>query len=205
MQNTKPKVKEDVWINTMCARCYAVCAMRVHRVNGVAIEIEGIPGSTQGADGGLCPKGLASLQVLYDPNRLNVPLRRMNPEKGIGVDPEWKEITWDEAFDEIVPRLKKIVEEDSRKLAIGPTMAYPGAPTGKSFVPLTTLGPVSSWGWGARSPLWRSGSWSGGLDSRFLVHRAGFQTMQLCHLFWSQQRTWLRSLGYGSRQDGRRR
>ena len=148
MQNTKPKVKEDVWINTMCARCYAVCAMRVHRVNGVAIEIEGIPGSTQGADGGLCPKGLASLQVLYDPNRLNVPLRRMNPEKGIGVDPEWKEITWDEAFDEIVPRLKKIVEEDSRKLAIGPTMAYPGAPTGKSFVPLTTLGPVSSWVWG---------------------------------------------------------
>ena len=64
-----------------------MCGIRVHRVNGVAVEIEGKPGSTQGAEGGLCRKGLSSLQQLYDPNRLNVPLRRTNPEKGVGVDP----------------------------------------------------------------------------------------------------------------------
>jgi len=69
-----------------------------------------------GAEGGLCAKGEAALQVLYDPNRLNKPLRRTNPEKGLFADPRWKEITWEEAFAEIVPRLKKIIEKDPRKL-----------------------------------------------------------------------------------------
>jgi anaerobic selenocysteine-containing dehydrogenase len=64
----------------------------------VAVEIQGMSDSTFGAEGGLCSKGLSGLQVLYDPNRLNVPLRRTNPEKGIGVDPKWKEITWEEAY-----------------------------------------------------------------------------------------------------------
>jgi len=109
---------EDVWVSTMCGRCYGVCGIRVRRVNGVAVKIEGQPDSTMGARGGLCAKGAAGLQVLYDPNRLNVPIRRTNPEKGLGVVPKWKEITWEEAFDEIIPRLKKIIEDDPKKLAI---------------------------------------------------------------------------------------
>ena len=132
MQKTENEIKEDVWVYTHCARCYGVCAMRVHRVNGVAVEIEGVPGSTLGSSGGVCPKGISSLQQLYDPNRLNVPLRRTNPEKGVGVDPKWKEITWEEAYAEIVPRMKKIIEEDSRKLIPPSQMgaAYPGQPSG---------------------------------------------------------------------------
>jgi len=116
MQNVRQKIEEDIWVHTNCARCYAFCAIRVHRVDGVAIEIQGEPDSTFGAQGGLCGKGTAALQVLYDPNRLNVPLRRSNPEKCIGADPRWKEITWDEALAEIIPRLKKILEEDPKKL-----------------------------------------------------------------------------------------
>lgn len=119
MQKTKAEIWEDVWVPTMCGRCYAMCGLRVRRVNGVAIKIEGQPNSTQGGRGGLCAKGVAGLQVLYDPNRLNVPLRRTNPEKGHGVDPRWKEITWEEAFDEIIPRMKRILEDDSGKLAFG--------------------------------------------------------------------------------------
>ncbi len=117
MPEGKTEVNEDVWIPTQCGRCYAWCGIWVHRVNGVAVEIQGEPGSSQGSGGGLCSKGLASLQQLYDPNRLNVPLRRTNPEKGIGVDPQWKEITWEEAYAEIIPRMKKIFEEDSTKIA----------------------------------------------------------------------------------------
>jgi molybdopterin-containing oxidoreductase family molybdopterin binding subunit len=71
-----------------------------------------------GAEGGLCAKGQAALQVLYDPNRLNVPLRRTNPEKGLFADPKWKEISWEEAFDEIVPRLKKILDDNPKKLVM---------------------------------------------------------------------------------------
>jgi molybdopterin-containing oxidoreductase family molybdopterin binding subunit len=148
MQKAKPEVKEDVWIPTQCARCYGDCGIWVHRVNGVAVEIQGNPDSTMGAAGGLCGKGLSGLQVLYDPNRLNVPLRRTNPEKGIGVDPKWKEITWDEAYDEIVPRMKKLVEDDSRKIAGnlggGPS---PGWGTGAPSY-LNSVGPFSSFIWG---------------------------------------------------------
>jgi anaerobic selenocysteine-containing dehydrogenase len=83
-----PQVKEDVWIPTVCGRCYAICGIEVHRINGVAVEIRGCPNSTQGAQGGLCAKGLAGLHVLYDSNRLIVPLKRTNPEKGLSADPE---------------------------------------------------------------------------------------------------------------------
>jgi len=112
MKVTKPEIKEDKWIRTMCGRCYGMCAIRVHVVNGVAIKIEGEPDSFHGSGGGICGKGVAGLQVLYDPNRLNVPLKRTNPEKGLHVDPQWREITWEEAFDEIVPRMKKVLEEN---------------------------------------------------------------------------------------------
>jgi molybdopterin-containing oxidoreductase family molybdopterin binding subunit len=84
----------------------------------VVVKLEGIPDSSLGSMGGLCPKGLAGLQLLYDPNRLNVPLRRTNPEKGIGVDPKWQEISWDEALDEIATKLMKIRDEDPTKILI---------------------------------------------------------------------------------------
>ena len=79
----KTGIYEDVWIPTHCARCYGACSILVRRVNGVAVKIEGNPGSSMGGEGGLCAKGESGLQVLYDPNRLNVPLRRTNPEKGL--------------------------------------------------------------------------------------------------------------------------
>ena len=83
MKTNEAIIKEDVLIPTQCGRCYAACAVKVRRVNGVAVKIEGFPESTQGAQGGLCSKGLSGLQVLYDPNRLNKPLRRTNPREGL--------------------------------------------------------------------------------------------------------------------------
>jgi len=112
------QIYDDAWIPTMCGRCYAGCGIRVRRINDVAVQVEGEPNSDMGARGGLCAKGIAALQVLYDPNRLNVPLRRTNPEKGIGVDPEWKEISWEEALNEIAGRLGKIVEDNPLKVFI---------------------------------------------------------------------------------------
>ncbi|MEE8448617.1 MAG: molybdopterin-dependent oxidoreductase, partial [Thermodesulfobacteriota bacterium] len=64
----------------------------------------------------LCPRGLSGIMLLYDPNRVNVPLKRTNPEKGIGIDPGWKEISWEEALTVIAEKLKKILKEDPRKL-----------------------------------------------------------------------------------------
>ena len=112
------KIWEDVWVDTQCHRCQAECGVRAHRVNGVVVKLEGNPESSIGTQGGLCPKGMAGLQVLYDPNRLNVPLRRTNSEKGIGVDPKWQQITWDEALDEIASKLMKAMKEDPEKIVI---------------------------------------------------------------------------------------
>ncbi len=112
MNKKQTEVYEDRWVRTQCGRCYAMCGIRVHVVNGVAVKIEGEPDSCHGSGGGLCGKGVSGLQVLYDPNRLNVPLKRTNPEKGLHVDPKWQEITWEEAYDEIVPRMKKVLEEN---------------------------------------------------------------------------------------------
>lgn len=134
------EIWEDVWVPTMCGRCYALCGIQVRRVNGVAVKVEGEPKSTFGSEGGLCGKGAASLQVLYDPNRLNVPLRRTNPEKGMGVDPRWKEITWEEAYAEIVPEMKRIIEDNPKKLVF-----QSGIPSQPQRIPqaMAVLGPFS--------------------------------------------------------------
>lgn len=56
----------------------------------------------------MCPKGNAGLMTLYDPDRVSKPLQRTNPEKGIGVDPKWKEISWEKAYTEIANKLKTL-------------------------------------------------------------------------------------------------
>jgi anaerobic selenocysteine-containing dehydrogenase len=115
--NATATAHDDAWIPSTCALCYGVCSILVHRVDGVAVKIEGNPNSAVGK-GRLCGKGVSGLMVQYDPNRLTKPLRRTNPEKGIGIDPGWKEISWDEALEEIAGHLKRIRAEDPRKLVI---------------------------------------------------------------------------------------
>ena len=63
----------------------------------------------------------------YDPNRLTKPLRRTNPKKGIDEDPGWKEISWDEALDEIGAVLKRVRAEDPRKLIVQRTTTVTAA------------------------------------------------------------------------------
>ena len=107
----------DRWIPSTCGLCYGTCSIRAHRVDDVLVKIEGNPESAIGR-GRLCGKGVSGIMTLYDPNRVNVPLRRTNPVKGKGVDPGWQEISWDEALDEITARLRKIHDDDPRKLFI---------------------------------------------------------------------------------------
>jgi molybdopterin-containing oxidoreductase family molybdopterin binding subunit len=108
-------VKEDVWIPTACDMCYNACTVRVHRVDGVAVKVEGIPeaGPNYGAT---CAKGLSALMNVYSPNRVTAPMVRTNPEKGVGVDPGWKEISWDEAMDLFVEKIRAAREVDPRSI-----------------------------------------------------------------------------------------
>lgn len=106
---------DDRWIPSACSMCYGCCSIMGHVVDGRLVKIEGNPNSTVG-EGRLCAKGTAGIMMLYDPHRVNVPLKRTNPEKGIGIDPKWVEISWEEAYETIAPRLKKILADNPRKL-----------------------------------------------------------------------------------------
>ena len=97
----------DVWIPSVCQMCYNRCGIKVHRRNGAVLQIEGDPDCTYGK-GKLCAKGHAGIMNHYNPHRVKVPLKRTNPEKGIGVDPQWQEISWEEALDTVVEKLKEV-------------------------------------------------------------------------------------------------
>lgn len=111
-------IKEDKWVYTQCHRCQSECGLRVHVVDGVAVKIEGVADSSVGSKGGVCPRGLAGLQVLYDPNRLNYPLKRTNPKKGLGVDPKWERISWDEAMDVICAKMKEALDDTPNSIVV---------------------------------------------------------------------------------------
>jgi anaerobic selenocysteine-containing dehydrogenase len=109
------QAKDDAWVVTACDMCYNACTVRVHRVDGVAVKIEGVPEAGPN-HGRTCAKGLAALMNVYSPNRVTAPLVRTNPEKGIGIDPRWREIGWDEAMELLVSKLAAAREKDPRSV-----------------------------------------------------------------------------------------
>ncbi len=108
---------DDGWVPTVCLGCYNCCGIRAHRVDGRVVDVEGDPHSPN-SRGHLCAKGKARFVDVYHPRRLLKPVRRTNPEKGIGVDPRWQEITWEEALGTVADRLARIRGDDPRKLVI---------------------------------------------------------------------------------------
>jgi anaerobic selenocysteine-containing dehydrogenase len=105
---------EDVLIPSTDVMCVNFCGIRVRRVNGVIRAIYGNPENPQNA-GHLCPKGISGLFDTYNPYRVKKPLKRTNPKKGPGEDPRWVEISYEEAFDEITKRLKKVKDDNPAK------------------------------------------------------------------------------------------
>jgi len=97
----------------MCGITYGACGIDVHVRDGKIVRIEGTKGHPVN-NGRLCAKGLAAIQMEYDPNRLLYPMKRVG-ERGEG---KWQRISWDEAMDTIVTRLKGIIETDGAR-AIG--------------------------------------------------------------------------------------
>jgi molybdopterin-containing oxidoreductase family iron-sulfur binding subunit len=74
---------------TTCRECAAACGIIAETRDGRVTKLEGNPAHPLNR-GALCARGQASLQGLYNPDRLRVPLQRQGTA--------WKEITWDEAI-----------------------------------------------------------------------------------------------------------
>jgi anaerobic selenocysteine-containing dehydrogenase len=88
-------------VRTCCDGCLATCGIIAEVDNGKVLRVKGDAKHPE-SKGHVCLKGLSSIETLYNENRINFPLKRM--EKGN----KWKRISWDEALSHISSKLNKI-------------------------------------------------------------------------------------------------
>jgi len=96
----------EAWSPSVCSLCPGACGLRVRTIGQRAVKIQGNPLHPV-SHGGLCPRGLAGLQVLYHPDRLITPLENV----GSRSRPEWREVSWEEAIGKVVARLQALKDD----------------------------------------------------------------------------------------------
>jgi len=91
---------------SVCTLCPGACGIEVRKVGGRAVKIEGRDDYPVNR-GGMCPLGMAGLQILYNEGiRWKKPMKRVGPRGAR----RWKEISWDEAVGELAARIKGLRE-----------------------------------------------------------------------------------------------
>ncbi|TKB10426.1 molybdopterin-dependent oxidoreductase [Desulforhopalus sp. IMCC35007] len=95
------------WKPSTCQGCTTWCPVEIFVQDGRAVKVRGNRYSKQN-EGSVCPRGHLSLQQLYDPDRIKVPMKRTNPKKGRGVDPKFVPISWDEALNTIADKMMEL-------------------------------------------------------------------------------------------------
>ncbi len=120
---------EERVIRSNCGMCHAGCGILAHVKDGEIIRVEGDPDCPNNR-GALCAMGLAAKQLVYHPDRLKYPMKRLG-ERGEG---KWHRISWDEALDTISAKIKEIREKDGPlAVAIGCGTARPLFPWVRRF------------------------------------------------------------------------
>jgi len=101
----KGGVKET--IRTVCGMPdYLRCGLSVEVTDGVITKVR--PADFPDPfDKGACEKGLVAYQLVYHPDRLRNPLKRVG-ERGGG---NWQGISWEEALDSIVAELQRLAAQ----------------------------------------------------------------------------------------------
>ncbi len=99
------------WVATTCNGCTSFCAKQVYIQDGRALHIRGNEFSKVHGKSS-CPRQYLALQELYDPDRIRTPMVRTNPEKGRGVDPKFKSISWDEAIGLLADKYMALRDKD---------------------------------------------------------------------------------------------
>jgi anaerobic selenocysteine-containing dehydrogenase len=91
------------WVPTVCGQCMGGCGILARVIDGWAVNIVGNPFHPVNR-GTLCPKGIAGLQGLYDPDRIRAPRKRAG-KRG---ENKWDPISWDEALQLVTASLKDL-------------------------------------------------------------------------------------------------
>lgn len=94
---------EERWVRTTCLQCPGGCGINVRVYEGRAVKIEGNPDHPLN-QGGLCPKGQAGLQALYDPDRIPGPMKKIGGRSSS----TWEAISWDEALATVADKLGQL-------------------------------------------------------------------------------------------------
>ena len=146
---------------TSCGyHCFRICILKVHIKDGVIVACEpddtvnpGIPREDEHLpeaviNKGLiqirpCAKGYAQWQMIYDPNRVKYPMKRVG-RRGEG---KFERISWDEALDTIAKRLVEVKEN------YGPfsIIHHPYSIFGQCSLPLAPWFGAGIAGWAAHS------------------------------------------------------
>lgn len=90
-------------IPSVCQLCPARCGIIGYLEGDKLVKIGGNSNHPNSL-GKLCAKGLAGVNLAYDPDRITSPMIRRG-ERGKG---QWERISWERAYSEIVSRLKAI-------------------------------------------------------------------------------------------------
>jgi anaerobic selenocysteine-containing dehydrogenase len=93
-------------VKSTCRSGHGGCGVLVHLKEGKVTKVEG-DRTRPTSEGFICPKGRASVELLYHPDRLKYPLKRA----GTKGENKWQRISWDEALDTIAGRLLAIKQE----------------------------------------------------------------------------------------------
>ncbi len=103
-----------------CNLCEAMCGLVIEHEGHEILSIKGDPNDPL-SRGHICPKAVALKDIYKDPDRLKKPQRKTATG--------WQEIEWDEAFDEVVNRLR-VVQEHHGVNSLG---VYQGNPNVHNF------------------------------------------------------------------------
>ncbi|MFQ5811702.1 MAG: molybdopterin-dependent oxidoreductase [Anaerolineae bacterium] len=98
----------EEWVPTTCWIGKQDCGILARRINGRVVKLEGHPAHPRNW-GTLCPKGMAQIMALYDPNRVKAPLIRTNEK---GVPGRWRQASWDEALTLVAEKVKEVRAKD---------------------------------------------------------------------------------------------
>ncbi len=110
-------VTPGTWVPTCCNMCGGTTGIMARVDNGRVTKIEPNPNNPIGVcnissdytnlkstGARMCPKGNAGMMTLYDPDRLQVPLKRKGARGAGG----WEQISYQQAVSEIAARLAEI-------------------------------------------------------------------------------------------------
>ncbi len=105
-------------IRTACRSCHGGCGVIAHVQGNRLLRVEPDPESPI-SEGTLCSKALAIKQLVYHPDRVTSPLKKINGK--------WVKVSWEEALDTIAEKFQQIIKES------GPEAICIGQGTGRDY------------------------------------------------------------------------